>query len=115
MSDSLQRHGLYSLWNFPGQNTGAGRLSFLQGIFPTQGSNPGLPHCRRILYQLSHQLESTNRPGDIKLESYDLVDVGYREKFCINFEIAEEVVKNEVSILESTTERIWLGIKKGRK
>ena len=30
-------------------------LSFLQGIFPTQGSNPGLPHCRQILYQLSHK------------------------------------------------------------
>ena len=45
----------YSPWNFPGQNTGVGRLSLLQGIFPTQGSNLGLPHCRRILYQLSHQ------------------------------------------------------------
>ena len=33
----------------------AGNLSHLQGIFPTQGSNPGLPHCRRILYQLSHR------------------------------------------------------------
>ena len=32
-----------------------GSLSFLQGIFPTQGSNPGLLHCRRILYQLSYQ------------------------------------------------------------
>jgi len=32
-----------------------GSLSLLQGIFPTQGSNPGLPHCRQILYQLSHQ------------------------------------------------------------
>ena len=45
--------------NFPrnstGQNAGMGSLSFLQGIFPTQGSNPGLPHCRWILYQLSHQ------------------------------------------------------------
>ena len=40
-------------WNSPGQNTGVGSLSLLQGIFPTQGSNPGLPHCRRILYQLS--------------------------------------------------------------
>ena len=39
----------------PGQNTGVGSLSLLQGIFPTQGSNPGLPHCRRILYQLNHQ------------------------------------------------------------
>jgi len=32
-----------------------GSHSLLQGIFPTQGSNPGIPHCRRILYQLSHQ------------------------------------------------------------
>ena len=45
----------YSPWNSPGQNTGVGSLSLLQGIFPTQGSNPGLPHCRWILYQLSHQ------------------------------------------------------------
>ena len=52
--DSLQPHGLYSPWNSPGQNTGAGSISLLQGIFPTQGSKPGLPHCRRILYQLSH-------------------------------------------------------------
>ena len=55
MSYSLRPHGLYSPWNSPGQNTGVGCLSLLQGIFPTQGSNPGLPHCRRILYQLSHQ------------------------------------------------------------
>ena len=41
--------------NSPGQNTGVGSLSLLQGIFPTQGSNPGLPHCRQILYQLSHK------------------------------------------------------------
>ena len=37
------------------KNTGVGSLSFLQGIFPTQGLNPGLPHCRWILYQLSYQ------------------------------------------------------------
>ena len=52
---SLQPHGLYSPWNSPGQNAGVGSLSLLQGIFPTQGSNPGLQHCRRILYQLSHK------------------------------------------------------------
>ena len=46
---------LYSPWNSPSQNTGVGSLSSLQGIFPTQGSNPGLPHCRRILFQLSHK------------------------------------------------------------
>ena len=55
VSDSLQPHGLYSPWNSPGQNTGVGSLSLLQGIFPSQGSNPGLLHCRRILYQLSHK------------------------------------------------------------
>ena len=46
---------LYSPWNSPDQNTGVGSLSLLQGIFSTQGSNPGLPHCRWILYQLSHK------------------------------------------------------------
>ena len=46
---------MYSPWNSPGQNTGVGSLSLLQGIFPTQGWNPGLPHCRWVLYQLSHQ------------------------------------------------------------
>ena len=55
VSDSLQPCGLYSPWNSAGQNTGVGSLSLLQGIFPTQGLNPGLLHCRRILYQLSHQ------------------------------------------------------------
>ena len=44
-----------SPWNSLGQNTGVGSLSLLQGIFPTQGLTSGLPHCRRILYQLSHQ------------------------------------------------------------
>ena len=53
--DPLQPHGLYSPWNSPGQDTGVGSLSLLQGIFPTQGQNPGLPYCRQILYQLSHQ------------------------------------------------------------
>ena len=55
VSNSLRPHGLHSLWNSPGQNTGVGSRSLLQGIFLTQVSNPGLPHCRRILYQLSHQ------------------------------------------------------------
>ena len=53
MSNSLQPHGLYNPWNSPGQNTGVGSLSLLQGIFSIQGYNTGLPHCRQILYQLS--------------------------------------------------------------
>ena len=55
VSNSLRSHELYSPWNSPGQNIGVGRLSLLQGIFPTQGSNPGLLHFRWILYQLSHK------------------------------------------------------------
>ena len=52
MSNSLQPHGLYRPWNSPGQNTGVSNHSLLQGILPTQGSNP---HCRQILYQLSYK------------------------------------------------------------
>ena len=44
-----------SPWDFPGKNTGVGCHFLLQGIFPTQGSNPGLPHCRQTLYHLSYQ------------------------------------------------------------
>ena len=52
---TLQPHGLYIPWDSPGQNTRVGSLFLLQQIFPTQGSNSGLPHCRWILYQLSHK------------------------------------------------------------
>ena len=55
VSNSLQPHGLYSPWNSPDQDTGMSSFSLLQGILPTQGSNPGLPHCGWILYQLSHK------------------------------------------------------------
>jgi len=53
--NDLRPHGLYSPRNSPGQNTGMVNLSLLLGIFPTQGSNPGLPHGRQILYQLSRK------------------------------------------------------------
>ena len=59
-------HRLYTPWNYPGQNTGVGSLFLLQGIFPTQGSNPGLPHCRWILYQLSHM----GSPGILEWVAY---------------------------------------------
>ena len=50
MSDSVRPHGLYSPWNSPGQSTAVGSLFLLQWIFPTQALNPGLLHCRQILY-----------------------------------------------------------------
>ena len=60
VSDSLQPHGpeftsLLHPWNFPSKSTRVGCHFLLQGIFPTQGSNPGLPHWRQTLYCLSHQ------------------------------------------------------------
>ena len=60
LSDSLGTHGLYPSrllcqWDSPGKNTGICCHSLLQGIFLTEGSNPGLLHCRQILYHLSHQ------------------------------------------------------------
>ena len=42
-------------WDSPGKNTGMSYHALLQGIFPTQGSNPSLPHYRQIFYRLSHQ------------------------------------------------------------
>ena len=64
--NSLPLHGLYRSWNSSGQNTGVDSLSLLQGIFPTQGLNPGLPHCRWILYQLSHK----GRPRTLEWVAY---------------------------------------------
>ena len=60
MSDSLWPHRLLPTrllcrWNSPGKNTGVSSHFLLQGILPTQGSNPGLSHCQQILYHLSHQ------------------------------------------------------------
>ena len=70
--DPLQPHGLYSPLNSPDQNTGVGYFH-PQGISPTQGLNPGLPHFRLILYQLSHQgspngHEFEQTQGDIEVQ-----------------------------------------------
>ena len=53
--DGLWPARLLCPWNSPDKNTGVGGQALLQGIFLTQGSNLGLPHCRQILYHLSHQ------------------------------------------------------------
>ena len=60
VSSPLQPYGLQPArllcpWDSPGKNTGVGCHALLQGIFPTQGLNPDLPHCKWILYCLSHQ------------------------------------------------------------
>ncbi|CAI9151477.1 unnamed protein product [Rangifer tarandus platyrhynchus] len=50
----------------PDKNTGMGCHALLQGIFPTQGSNPSLPHCSWILYRLSYQGSPASHLGDFK-------------------------------------------------
>ena len=60
----------------PGKNTGVGCHTLLQGIFPTQGSNPGLPHCRWICYSLSHQGSQEYRSGQPIPSPGELPDPG---------------------------------------
>ena len=55
MSNSLRSHGVYSPWNPPDQNTRVGSLFLLQRVFQSQRWNPGLLHCKQVLYHLSHQ------------------------------------------------------------
>ena len=57
---TLAVHGILQAFGIL-HNTGVGSHSLLQGIFPTQRSNPGLLHCRPILYQLSHKGSPTKR------------------------------------------------------
>ena len=69
VSNSLQPRGLYSPRNAPGQDTRVGSHSLLQGIVPTQGLNPGLPHCRQILYQLIHMSRAFGK-YQVNISSY---------------------------------------------
>ena len=67
---------VHSPWNSPGL-TGVGSISLLQGVFPTQGSNPGLPYCRLILYQLSHKRRPReNWSGEPIPSPADIPDAG---------------------------------------
>ena len=71
MSNSLRSCGLYSSWNSPGQNTGVGSLSFLQGIFPTHKLKWGLLHCSWILYQLSYHKTYSKKMKNFKMMMVD--------------------------------------------
>ena len=62
-SPTTVAHWLFCPWDFPGKNTGVGCHALLEGIFPIQGSNPGLLPCQQILYHLSHQ----ESPSTIRL------------------------------------------------
>ena len=72
-------------WNSPGQNTGVDSLSLLQGIFLTQGSNPALLHCRRILYQLTHKRSSRTK----EQASFNFMDA---VTICSDFGVQEKKI-----------------------
>ena len=99
-------HGLHSPWNSPGQNTGVGIHSLLQGIFPTQGSNPGLLRCRKILHQLSHKggpclIHSSTREVVNKTEEmFVLIElIIYRE--------TQELKRKMVTVTMEDLQKIW--------
>ena len=74
----------------PGKNTGVGSYSLLQGIVPTQGSNPGLLHFRQILYCLSHQrsgsiIRRSLSLGQCVLNNTDIADCFLCARACWNY------------------------------
>ena len=104
----------YSPWNSPGQNTGVGSLSLLQGIFLIQGSNPGLPHCRQILYQLSHK----GSPRILEWVAYSFSSRSSQPKnrtgvscitdgFFTNWAIREAPWNRKVSKLQKFASCVW--------
>ena len=114
MSNSLWPHGLHSPWNSPCQNIGVGSLSLLQGIFPTQVSNPGLPHCTWILYQLSHK----RSPIILEWVAYPFSSGSSRPRnqtgasciaggFFTNWAIREVICKYYI-ILHNELELLWI-------
>ena len=84
VSDSLRPHRLHSPWDSPGQDTGVGSLSLLQRIFPTQESNWGLLHCRRILYHLSPQGSPHDRFLNIEPDLWALDNPAWSLHILIN-------------------------------
>ena len=77
MSDSFRPHGLWPTRllcprSSPGNNTLVGCHSFLQGLFPTQGSNPSLLHCRQILYYRSYQRSKSQETWKSRVEKMEM-------------------------------------------
>ena len=107
VSHSLWPHGLYSPWNSPGQNTGVGSCSILQGIFPAQGSNPGLPHCRQILYQLSHQGSPQRNNWVQVIHARSLIFHRAALSSLIPYEVAVKTLMR--SSKRTRLRRLWLG------
>ena len=72
-------------WDFPGKNTGVSCQFLLQGILPTQGLNPSLLHCRRILYRLNHQGSPLLRLMEDFWSAHGIVTLDYLRLFFFFF------------------------------
>ena len=107
LSNSWQPHGLASPWDSPGRNTGVGSLSLLKGIFPTLGSNLGLPYRRQILNQLSHMAQKWHQKLDLRDEAlavsggvwfeeeqrntwYLETDMGWRDRYTFSKDVQNQ-------------------------
>ena len=104
VSDSSQPHGLYPTsllypWDSPGKNTGVGCHALLQGIFPTQGSNLGLPYCRQILYHLSYE-------GSHSTHYLVITDIG-RECFLKRIHIYAYICITDSLYCTTETDATW--------
>ena len=83
----------------PGKNTGVGCHALFQGIFPTQGSNPGILHCRWILYHLSHQGSLMNGVGAfIKEISESSLSLSARTQVSTNQEVTPHQTRNLLAL-----------------
>ena len=114
MSNSLWPHELHSPWNSPGQNTGADSLSLHQGIFPTQGLNPRLSHCRWILYRLNYKgavLSSLQKlKGSIHLYSFltSVLHENFRKKVLNKCAYWQLILNNVLKRTDFPNLSIWL-------
>ena len=111
MSNSLQPHGLYSPWNSPGQTTGVGSLSLLQGIFPSQGLNPGSPSgfltvwaTREALYaeNLMWNARLDDAQAGIKIAIRNIKNLRYVDNTTLMAESEEELNSLLMKVKEET-------------
>ena len=97
-----------------GKNTGVGSLSLLQGIFPTRGSNSGLPHCSQILYCLSHQ--GSKKKKNKKQKTKNSIIINYRKSIIVLFvtDVKTHLLSPSLSICSyKTGNELWALHKKG--
>ena len=99
MSNFLWPHGLYRLWNSPGENTRGGSLSLVQQIFLTQKSNQGLLHRRQILYQLSYQGSPSKIKFNVKISNKPRQQWGYRNHAICGKLVVDKEMPTHSSVL----------------